>query len=32
MDDKVHEGIRVHEREKSNDNLMWQPRCNIIDK
>jgi hypothetical protein len=32
MDDKVHEGIRIHEREKGNGDLMWQPRCNIINK
>jgi hypothetical protein len=32
MDDKVHEGIKVHERKENDDDSMWQPRCNIIDK
>jgi hypothetical protein len=32
MDDKAHEGIRVHEREEGDGDSMWQPRCNIIDE
>ncbi len=32
MDDKVREGIKVHEREEGDGDSMWQPRCNIIDK
>jgi hypothetical protein len=32
MDDKVHEGIKVHERKENDNDSMWQPRCNIIDK
>jgi hypothetical protein len=32
MDDKAHEGIRVHEREETNGDSMGQPRCNIIDE
>jgi hypothetical protein len=32
MGDKTHEGIKVHEKEEGDDDLMWQPRCNIIDE
>ncbi len=32
MDDKAHEGIRVHEREEGDGDSMRQPRCNIIDE
>jgi hypothetical protein len=32
MDDKIHEGIKVHEKEEGNDYLMRQPKCNIINK
>jgi hypothetical protein len=31
MDDKTHEGTRVHERKEGDGDSMWQPRCNIID-
>jgi hypothetical protein len=29
MDDKTHEGIKVHKREEGNGDSTWQPRCNI---
>jgi hypothetical protein len=32
IDDKTHEGFRKHEREKGDGDLIWQPRCNIINK
>ncbi len=32
MDDKVHEGIKVHEKEESDGDSIWQLKCNIIDK
>jgi hypothetical protein len=32
MDDKAHEGTRVHEKEEGDGDSMWQLTCNIIDE
>jgi hypothetical protein len=32
MDDKIHDKIRVDEREEDNGDLIWQPKCNIINE